>query len=153
MPEPSPRAAFLAAADQLETWATTVPRWDPHGTEPWYVCAERRFDAENAILARLRREPSCEVDLCPLRIRVRLVVAGLAAVSAGGLEGALRAWAARARTRWSEAHLVEDGRGAGLRPRPAQPSCSLATSPAARPARSVALAAHPFHARVSRPPA
>lgn len=132
MSDPDRRAVYLAAAEQLEAWAATLPRWDPGGSEPWHVFADRRYEAENAVLARLRRESRCEVNLCAFRVHVRLVVAGLEVSTRGGLDGALRAWAASARARWSEAHPLKLEGGGSSRLRAAPPCVPPAACPTAK---------------------
>ncbi len=130
-----PRARFLAAADQLEAWAAALPRWSP-GAEPWYVFLERRYTAESAIIARLQREPHCEIELCSLRLSVRLGLGDIAVSTKEGLDGALRAWAAEARMRWSEAR-EKANREVDPRACRAQPACAPARLPTARPASPV----------------
>ena len=95
--DPDERATALALADLLEYWAETVPVWGPASTDPWYVFAERRYEAEKALMERLRPLPTCSIRGDEASTSVSLTLAGLQVRSQAGVAEACRAWAAKIR--------------------------------------------------------
>ena len=89
---------YLAAADQLEAWAESLPRWSQGGQEPWYVFLDRSYEAEVAIIERLRRSPNCRLRTCPVRMQVDLTLGGISVSTDQGLAAALQEWARRTRS-------------------------------------------------------
>ncbi len=102
MTNQSRAAAFLEAADHLERWAETLPRWSAADPEPWYLFLERRYAAEVALIERLRRAPNCQITTCSARMHVDLTLGGLSVHTDKGLGPALREWAQLARRRLSK---------------------------------------------------
>ena len=106
---------FLAAADHLERWVEALPRWKDDGQEPWYVFLDRRYEAETAIIERLRRAPNCRIKVCPAREHVDLTLGSISVSTPRGLAAACREWARRARERMDGratevAQLVKEAR-------------------------------------------
>ncbi len=95
-------AAFLAAADQLESLAEALPRWSQDGQEPWYVFVDRRYEAETALIERLRRSPNCRLKACPVRMHVDLTLGGISVTTDQGLASACREWSRSVRARFSQ---------------------------------------------------
>lgn len=93
-----PPAELLALADLMESWAATLPRWDNDVIEPWFVFLERAYQAETSMAERLRRLPTCDLVMCPLRLKVSIKLAGISGRSEQGLAAGLCAWARNART-------------------------------------------------------
>ena len=63
-------SGLLAAADHLERWAQSLPRWSEASQEPWYAFVDRRYEAEMALIERLQRVPRCRLKVRPLRQHV-----------------------------------------------------------------------------------
>ena len=90
-------SGLLAAADHLERWAESLPRWSEASQEPWYAFVDRRYEAEVALIQRLQRVPRCRLKVCPTRQYVDLVLGGISVSTHQGLAAALREWARRVR--------------------------------------------------------
>jgi hypothetical protein len=73
--------------------------WTAGWNEPWYEFSERRYEAEKALEAKLRRLPSCELRIDPQGTVVELSLGGIRVISRACLAGACRAWAAEVRRR------------------------------------------------------
>lgn len=98
-PDPEEVRQFLALAEVMETWANSLPRWDPRGSEPWYDFADRSYKAELWLADRLRRLPTCQLSMCPQREEVSLTLGGVHSETKKGLGAACRAWAQAAQAR------------------------------------------------------
>lgn len=88
---------MLALAELMERWAEELPSFDPEAAEPWFVVLDRAFNAEMALAERLRRLPTCRLEMCAARQKVSLSLAGIRVRTKDGLAEACRAWAGRAR--------------------------------------------------------
>ena len=89
---------LLSVADHLDRWADSLPGWSQDGQEPWYVFVDRRYEAEVAIIERLRRSPNCRLRTCPVRMQVDLTLGGISVSTDHGLAAALQEWARRTRS-------------------------------------------------------
>jgi hypothetical protein len=92
-------AQLQAVAGILESWAGEVPMAPSGMVERWDAFAARHYAAEEALEARLRDLPGCELWTDVSRSTVRLKLAGINVLSHACLCGACRAWAAEARLR------------------------------------------------------
>ena len=90
---------FLRAAEQVEAWANELPVWREGTNELWYEFLDREYEAEMALAARLRREPTCKIWMNADRNMVELKLGGLKVHSQHRLRGACLAWAAELRKR------------------------------------------------------
>lgn len=90
-------SGLLVAADHLERWAESLPRWSEASQEPWYVFVDRRYEAEMSLIERLQRVPRCRIKFCPARMHVDLTLGGISVSTDQGLAAAFRGWARRAR--------------------------------------------------------
>lgn len=106
---------LLALADLLEEWAGSVPHWDPQAGERWDLFADRRFEAERALRARLRRLPTCVIRTDPALTHVEFALAGIGVEPRASIDGACRAWAAEARRR-ARAQMAASGEATADRP-------------------------------------
>jgi hypothetical protein len=90
---------LFQAADLLEQWANALPKRGSDGKEVWYEFLDRRYEAEVALIERLRQAPGCRLETCSLRREIRLTLAGITVHTDQGLASALREWARVARVR------------------------------------------------------
>ena len=73
--------------------------WKHSTSEKWYEFADRQYEAEKELEARLSRLPGCQLRIGLDRLYVELSLGGVRVESKAGLRGACRAWAAEMRKR------------------------------------------------------